>query len=407
MKVLLVNKFFFIKGGAETVYFQERDQLRAAGVEVAEFSMQHEKNLPSDYSKWFVSNVDYHGGNSGLSGKLKTARDFIHNSEACQKLNDLLLHVQPDIVHFHNIYHQLTPSLISVARRFGCKTVLTAHDYKIVCPSYTMLRNGKVCEACLDGSVFNAFRYRCQEGSAGKSLLLSLEAMWQDVTRHYHQLDAIISPSDFLRNILIRKIKDVPVEVIVNGIDDSLQAGDNSDGGYFLYIGRLSREKGVETLARAHEMMQHPIPLKIAGDGPLYQDLYSRFPGAEFLGYQQQGEALNTLIRHAKAVIVPSEYYENCSMSVLEAMSFSKPVVGGNIGGIPEQVRDGIEGRLFEPGNAKALAAILDDLATHPETVQVMGENARQRLEQKYALRVHTASLLALYRQLLSGKPHD
>ncbi|MBJ3816927.1 glycosyltransferase family 4 protein [Shimwellia pseudoproteus] len=406
MKVLLVNKFFFIKGGAETVYFQERDQLRAAGVGVAEFSMQHEKNLPSDYANWFVSNVDYHS-NSGLQGKLKAAKDFIHNSEACQKLNDLLLHVQPDIVHFHNIYHQLTPSLISVARRFGCKTVLTAHDYKIVCPSYTMLRNGKVCEACLDGSVFNAFRYRCQEGSAGKSLLLSLEALYQDVTRHYHQLDAIISPSEFLRNILIRKIKDVPVEVIVNGIDDTLQAGDNSDGGYFLYIGRLSREKGVDTLAQAHEMMQHPIPLKIAGDGPLYQDLYARFPGAEFLGYQQQGEALNNLIRHARAVIVPSEYYENCSMSVLEAMSFSKPVIGGNIGGIPEQVRDGIEGRLFEPGNAGALAAILDDMAVNPDNARVMGENARLRLEQKYALRVHIASLMALYQQLVAGKSHD
>lgn len=407
MRVLLVNKFFFIKGGAETVYFQERDQLRAAGVEVAEFSMSHPKNLPSDYARWFARNVDYHGNGSGLVGELRTARDFIHNSEACEKFNDLLLHVQPDIVHFHNIYHQLTPSLIGIARRFGCKTVLTAHDYKIVCPSYTMLRDGKVCDACLTGSVFNAFRYRCQEGEAGKSLLLSLEALWQDVTRHYHLLDAIISPSEFLRNILLRKIKDVPVEVIVNGIDDSLQAGDNSDGGYFLYIGRLSREKGVDTLARAHEMMQHPIPLKIAGDGPLYQDLYARFPGAEFLGYQQQGEALNTLIRHARAVVVPSEYYENCSMSVLEAMSFGKPVIGGDIGGIPEQIRDGIEGRLFEPGNAGALSAILDELARDPEQARVMGENARLRLEQKYALRTHTASLMALYRQLLSGKSDD
>ena len=406
MNVLLVNKFFFIKGGAETVYFQERDHLKAAGVQVMDFSMQHEKNLPSNYTKWFVSNVDYHG-NSGIGGKIKTAIDFIHNAEACRKFNDLLLSEKPDIVHFHNIYHQLTPSIIAIAKRFGCKTVLTAHDYKIVCPSYTMLRDGHVCDACLKGSVWNAFRYRCQEGSAGKSLLLSLEATWQDIARNYHKLDAIVSPSAFLREQLIRKITDVPVEVIVNGIDDTKPIGDTRDDGYFLFIGRLSREKGVATLAQAHQQMQHPLPLKIAGDGPLYQDLRTRFPQAEFLGYQQQGEGLNDLIRHARAVIVPSEYYENCSMSVLEAMSFAKPVVGGDIGGIPEQVRDGQEGRLFEPGNVSALATILDDLAQNPELARELGLRARQRLENKYALRVHMDALMALYQKLLNGLSHD
>ena len=406
MKVLLVNKFFFIKGGAETVYFQERDYLKTAGVQVMEFSMQHEKNLSSEYEKWFVSNVDYHG-NSGMISKIKTAMDFIHNSEACSKFNDLLLHEKPDIVHFHNIYHQLTPSIIAIAHRFGCKTILTAHDYKIVCPSYTMLRDGCVCEECLDGSVWNAFRHRCQEGSTGKSLLLSLEAMWQDMTRHYHQLDAIISPSEFLKEKVIRKITDVPVEVIVNGIDDTKPIGDTRDEGYFLFIGRLSREKGVATLAQAHQQMKYPLPLKIAGDGPLYQELVARFPHAEFLGYQQQGEGLNELIRHARAVIVPSEYYENCSMSVLEAMSFGKPVVGGDIGGIPEQVRHGQEGLLFEPGNVDALANILDELAQDPERARQLGQAARLRLENKYALRVHMEALMALYQKLLAGGAHD
>ena len=289
MKVLLVNKFFFIKGGAETVYFQERDMLKQAGVQVIDFSMHHDNNFPSDYADYFVSNVDYHQ-ESNLLGGLKTAVNFIHNSQACKKMLALLQKERPDIVHFHNIYHQLTPALIKVARNFGCKTVLTAHDYKIVCPSYTMLRDGHVCEACLEGSVWNAFRYRCQEGSAGKSLLLSLEATWQDIARNYHKLDAIVSPSAFLREQLIRKITDVPVEVIVNGIDDTKPIGDTRDDGYFLFIGRLSREKGVATLAQAHQQMQHPLPLKIAGDGPLYEDLRTRFPQAEFLGYQQQGE---------------------------------------------------------------------------------------------------------------------
>ncbi|MEM0672041.1 glycosyltransferase family 4 protein [Dickeya oryzae] len=403
MKVLLVNKFFYIKGGAETVYFQEYDRLKAAGVEVMTFSMQHENNFPSDYASYFVDNVDYHQ-RSGVVGAIKTAVNFIHNSQACKKLRALLHQEKPDIVHFHNIYHQLTPSLISVARESGCKTVLTAHDYKMICPSYTMLRDGNVCDACVTGSVFNAFKYRCQQGSASKSLLLSLEAGWQAIARHYQQLDAIISPSEFLRDQLLRKLPHSRIDVIVNGINDDLPLDADEDDGYFLFIGRLSREKGVATLARAHQRMKNNMPLKIVGNGPLYDELVAQFPDAEFLGYKQQGEELNRLIKRARAVVVPSEYYENCSMSVLESMAFAKPVVGGRIGGIPEQIRDKVDGILFEPGNVQVLAEVLDYLALNPQQAKEMGRNARQRLSEKYSLNKHTAALLALYQEIISKK---
>ncbi|QYM97382.1 glycosyltransferase family 4 protein [Dickeya ananatis] len=403
MKVLLVNKFFYIKGGAETVYFQEYDRLKAAGVEVMTFSMQHENNFPSDYASYFVDNVDYHQ-RSGVVGAIKTAVNFIHNSQACKKLRALLHQEKPDIVHFHNIYHQLTPSLISVARESGCKTVLTAHDYKMICPSYTMLRDGNVCDACVTGSVFNAFKYRCQQGSASKSLLLSLEAGWQAIARHYQQLDAIISPSEFLRGQLLRKLPHSRIDVIVNGINDDLPLDADEDDGYFLFIGRLSREKGVATLARAHQRMKNNMPLKIVGNGPLYDELVAQFPDAEFLGYKQQGEELNRLIKRARAVVVPSEYYENCSMSVLESMAFAKPVVGGRIGGIPEQIRDKVDGILFEPGNVQVLAEVLDYLALNPQQAKEMGRNARQRLSEKYSLNKHTAALLALYQEIISKK---
>ncbi|UPT57433.1 glycosyltransferase family 4 protein [Dickeya zeae] len=403
MKVLLVNKFFYIKGGAETVYFQEYDRLKAAGVEVMTFSMQHENNFPSDYAAYFVDNVDYHQ-RSGVVGAIKTAVNFIHNSQACKNLRALLHQEKPDIVHFHNIYHQLTPSLISVARECGCKTVLTAHDYKMICPSYTMLRDGNVCDACVTGSVFNAFKYRCQQGSASKSLLLSLEAGWQAIARHYQQLDAIISPSEFLRGQLLRKLPHLRIDVIVNGINDDLPLEADEDDGYLLFIGRLSREKGVATLARAHQQMKNNMPLKIVGNGPLYDELVAQFPDVEFLGYKQQGEELNRLIKRARAVVVPSEYYENCSMSVLESMAFAKPVVGGRIGGIPEQIRDKVDGILFEPGNVQALAEILDYLALNPQQAKEMGRNARQRLSEKYSLNKHTAALLALYQEIISKK---
>lgn len=152
--------------------------------------------------------------------------------------------------------------------------------------------------------------------------------------------------------------------------------------------------------------MQQSMPLKIVGDGPLGSDLRARFSGPEFLGYMRHGDALNALIRGARAVIVPSEYYENCSMSVLEAMAFGRPVVGGNIGGIPEQIRDGIDGYLVEPGDADALARIMDSLAANPQRAREMGINARQRLEEKYDLARHMQVLQELYQQLV-GKRNE
>ena len=173
-----------------------------------------------------------------------------------------------------------------------------------------------------------------------------------------------------------------------------MPAPGDTAGDYFLYIGRLSREKGVATLALAQQKMQQSMPLKIVGDGPLGSDLRARFSGPEFLGYMRHGDALNALIRGARAVIVPSEYYENCSMSVLEAMAFGRPVVGGNIG-------DGIDGYLVEPGDADALARIMDSLAANPQQAREMGINARQRLEEKYDLARHMQVLQELYQQLV------
>jgi glycosyltransferase involved in cell wall biosynthesis len=401
MKVLLVNKFFFMKGGAETVYFQERDMLLSEGIDIIEFSMNHEKNLESNYSDFFVNNVDYYQEQT-LKNKITTAVNFIHNSEACIKFKQLLEQEKPDLVHFHNIYHQLTPSIIKVAKQFGCKTVLTAHDTKIACPSYTMYRDGHTCEDCVHGSVFNATIHRCQEGSLIKSFLLSAEAIYQKVSGNYQQLDAIVSPSRFLGRFIQQKLPHNRVDIIVNGIDEHVSNEGISDQGYFLYLGRLSTEKGVPTLAKAHQLMKENSALKIVGDGPVFNELKETYPSAELLGFKS-GDELLTLIKQAKAVIVPSECYENCSMSVLEAMSYSKPVIASRIGGLPEQIRDGVDGYLFEAGNAQALADKLDVLAASLSASAEMGKNARQRFLSKYTLTKHKTDLLNLYNELLKG----
>ena len=400
MKILLVNKFFFLKGGAETVFFQERDLLMKAGYNIIDFSMQHDNNFPSDFSSYFVSNIDYHQTQS-VKSKLKTAMSFLQNREANTKFAELLNKEQPDIVHFHNIYHQLTPSLIRQAKEAGCKTVLTAHDTKIVCPNYTLYQHGHTCEACVHGSVLNVIKYRCQ-GSLGKSVLMGAEALYQQWRGFYQDLDVVIAPSQFLARFIREKLPNNRVDVIVNGIDDKITNAAYESGDYLLYLGRLSEEKGVRTLAKAHGLMKNLASLNIVGQGPLFDELQQDYPNVNLLGFQQ-GEALSHLLKHAKAVIVPSECYENCSMAVIEAMAYGKPIIGANIGGIPEQVRHEKEGLLFSAGDANDLAKTLDRLVTNPEQAQQWGEKARVRFEQKYSLAQHQHALITLYHTLLSN----
>jgi glycosyltransferase involved in cell wall biosynthesis len=406
MKVLFVNKFFFMKGGAETVLFQEREMVRQAGHEVIDFAMQHPANLASPQADYFPPHVDYHQHHTFLD-RLKIAACFIHNQTACTQLAALIRAERPDIVHFHNIYHQLTPALIRVASDLGCKTVLTAHDYKLACPNYSMLVNGAPFDLTrIAGSPIKLFRHQWQAGSWGQSLLLSVEAAWQRWRGHYERLDAIIAPSAFMAATLRTRLPDARIEVILNGIDVEQSRVTGSDQGYFLFLGRLMAEKGVETLARAHQQWsaaigQPAVGLKIVGDGPLFERLRTHYPNAELLGFQQ-GEALLALLRHAKAVVVPSEWYENCSMSVLEAMAYSKPVIGAQIGGIPEQIRAGEDGLLFEAGNVVALADCMAQLAADADRTAAMGRSARQRLVECYSLARHQQALIALYDRLLS-----
>ncbi len=266
-----------------------------------------------------------------------------------------------------------------------------------------MYRDGHTCEACLQGSVWNAFRYRCQEGSLFKSALLSFEASYQALVKNYHSVDVIVSPSEFLANIIRQKLPHNRIDVIVNGIDEHVDRNGVEDGRYFLYLGRLSVEKGVATLAQAYQESNQELPLKVVGDGPLYNELVGSYDNIDFLGFQS-GDALHRLIKRCSAVIVPSECYENCSMSVIEAMAYGKPVIGANIGGIPEQVREGVEGRLFESGNPTSLAKVMDSFAQDQATSEQLGMRARQRLENKYSLARHENMLMNLYQELLSEK---
>lgn len=401
MKVLQANKFFFRNGGSETVMFQERDFLLAQGHEVIDFSMDDPRNFESPYRDHFVANQDYRGPQGKLA-KLRTAAQFIHSGGAARKMYALVRETRPDIVHCHNIYHQLTPSIIGAAKRGGAKVVLTLHDYKPVCPVYNRLRQDKPCSDCLDGAFSNVLKHRCANGSLGKSALLYAEATVQKWLGNYEQVDAFIAPSRFMAEAIAHRVPESRSRLLYNGVDlDGIQPS-QTDEGYALFLGRLSPEKGVETLLKAHAAAQGKWPLHIAGTGPLEETLKLKYPQAKFLGHIS-GEQLQHTLEGAAVVVVPSECYENCPMSVLEAMAYGKPVIGSRMGGIPELVVDGATGLLFQAGDAYDLQSRLDQVMQDLTLRQRLGAQARQRVEQEFSLSRHNTCLMAIYTTLLGG----
>lgn len=398
MKLLVANKFFHLNGGSERVFFQERDFLIGKGVKVVDFSMQDPRNLESPYAGYFIRHVDYESQN-GFVGTLRAGLSFIHSREAVRQLERLVAHEKPDIAHLHNIYHQLTPSIIPVLKRHGIKVVLTLHDYKLVCPSYLALCGDEICTACDGRHFWQPLARNCQKSRA-REMLLALEAEFHKWRGSYEAVDLFLAPSQFLADLIGRRVSRDKILVLRNGIDLVEWQPGAADRGYALYFGRVAREKGIETLLAAHGGLESKLPLKIVGTGPLFESLSARFPRVEFLGYKT-GEELKTLIADAAFVVVPSEWYENCSMAVLEAMALGKPVIGSRIGGIPEQIENGRTGFLFEMGNREELSEKMQRLTACPELRAVMGLTARRKLEECYSLRRHNDQLFTIYTNLL------
>jgi glycosyltransferase involved in cell wall biosynthesis len=396
-KILFANKFFFLNGGSEVVMFDEMALMKKHGLDVIEFSMHDVRNSPSKYESYFVSQKGYRS-NSRYS-QITSALSLIHSREAVKQITRLIQDEKPDVLHCHNIYHQLTPSIINAASRLKIPVVLTLHDYKPVCPVYTQLANGQPCTKCSEGRFEALLSQRCADGSIGRSTLLWAEARFHAAAGSYQRVDKFIAPSRFMRDAVVRRFGEDKVVHIPNGIDTSLIEPSGLDKDFVLYLGRLSPEKGVETLLQAHAADNAAWRLVVAGSGPLLQDLKSRFPLAEFTGHLT-GDALKTRLREASLVVVPSEWHENSPLSILEAMAHAKPIVASRIGGIPELVRDGETGFLFNPKNTQELSSRIRVLLDNSDLRKTFGGEARRIVATQYSLARHGASLLSLYESL-------
>lgn len=402
-KLISINNYHYRRGGSDVVYLDHAALMEEQGWSNAFFSMHHPKNFDTPWSKYFIDEIEF-GHAYSLSQKLAMASKVVYSFEAQNKLKRLLQDFPADVAHLHCIYHHLSPSIIPTLRDGGVPVVMTAHDLKIACPAYKMLNNTGVCEKCKGGNLLNVVKHRCVRDSLAASAIVMVESTVHRMLNTYQgKLDKVVVPSRFFMEKFIEwgwprdKFAYIPNYVDSTRFEPGYEPGD-----YFLYFGRLAPEKGVATLMRAAKAAG--ITLKIAGTGPMEADLHALQAelqaDIEFLGYRS-GAELHTLIREALAVVLPSEWYENAPMSVLESFALGTPVIGARIGGIPEMVIDGETGWTFESRSTEELTTLLSRITAMP-TAQVAdaGRNARNHVANNFNRAGYLKATLELYASL-------
>lgn len=406
MKILSVNKFYHLFGGSDRYFFELNQLHEQAGHQVIPFAMQHPQNLDTPYEEYFVSEVNY-WNDPDYRDKIKAAGRIFYSSEANRKIRRLIEATRPDIAHIHLIYHQISPSILPVIKEYNIPIVQTLHDYKPICPTYSFVSNGQICERCRGKKFYNATLQRCNHGSMMASFLNTAEMYIHHALHWYDLPDIYITPSNFMRSKMIEfgmqadKIIHIPNFVDVN----QYQFSKNYDK-YFVYLGRLHKIKGLKTLISAMEQIKNSdIKLYLIGDGPQKTELKEvvrklDLNNVEFCGYQS-GTKLKALLENAMFNVLPSEVYENCPMSVLELMAMGKPTLGARIGGIPELIEDGIDGSLFESGNVDDLVENLNYLLARPSQCVEMGIAARNKAVRKYNPELHYQEISRIYKRLV------
>ncbi len=382
MKVLLVNKFLYPNGGSETYIFGLGEALLKRGHEVEYFGMEHKGRCVGNRVSAYTSNMDFHG--AGRLQKLTYPFKTIYSVEARKKIRLVLDDFKPDVVHLNNFNYQLTPSIIleivkwrkETKRR--CRIVYTAHDYQLVCPNH-MCHNPVTqqnCVKCLDGNFIECTRGKCIHGSRLRSVIGTAEAfIWRSLGV-YRYIDTFICCSRFMKSKLDNNPTFAKKTVAIHNFIEQIPYEEVQKENYVLYFGRYSQEKGIRTLVRAAQRMPE-VDFVFAGKGPL-ESLLESADNIKNVGFKS-GKELADLIRKARFSVYPSEWYENCPFSVMESQIYGTPVIGADIGGIPELIKPGVTGLLYRSGDADELCDAIHMLWQDDEKVKLMHEGCREQ----------------------------
>lgn len=389
MNILIANWAWYPSGGDWTYIKTVSEIYEELGHHVVPFSMKDERNLPSEYSEYFIDNINYRDLNQDRSfgSAVEVVSKSVYSSEAVGKLKALLKVVKIDLAHLNLIHHYLTPAIIKVLNEHQIPIIWTLHDYTILCPQSTFISNDKVCEQCRVGNFYRCAVNRCKKGSLLASSLAAFENYFHNFLNYYQYVDYFICPSLFSYNkyksfgFFPDKLRQI--YHTYNFESPEILGKPENENRYIVYVGRLEKIKGVHTLLQAMQF-NTDIKLKIIGDGSeelslkAFKDLHS-LDNVEFLGKLPKEEVL-LAIKKSDFLVCPSEWYEVLGLTIFEAMLMGKPVIGSDIGAIPESVIHGQTGLLFQPGNAADLSEKIQTLYNSSE-LSIMGDNAFRHIK--------------------------
>lgn len=399
MRILLVNKFHYLRGGSEKYYFELATLLKNHGHTVAFFSMKNENNITTGDKEYFVDEIDMNTGS-----KLE-ALNVIYSKKNKALMEKALEEFKPDIVHINNFQRQLSASIIDAVKEKNIPLIMTAHDLNPICPASIMLYNGEVCEDCITKGYTSCIKKKCIKNSTLKSVLGYIEKKYYDLHKMFCKVDCIISPSEFNKNQLLKgRLKYNDITVIHNFVNETEEA-EYTLGDCAFYFGRLSKEKGILNLVEAINNISG-ARLIIAGDGPERENIEAYIKEHKLedritlLGYLNQ-DGIRENIRKCRFVAVPSICFENCPYSVLEAMEIGKPIIGSRIGGIPELVKDNVNGYTYAYDSINELTDKLKILFEDDEKIMEFSDNSKRLYKENYSAEAYYNKLMKVYNKYI------
>lgn len=380
MKILFINKYLYQKGGSETYVIKLGDYLAKQGHEVQYFGMDDEKRIVGNNVGLYIKQMDFHDTKkfARFINPIKT----IYSLESRRKLQSILNDFEPDVVHLNNFNYQITPSVIleivswRTQHNKSIRIIYTAHDYNLICPNHLLYNpnNHQTCEMCLGGYFYWCTKRKCIHNSILKSIIGSFEGYYWKLRETYKYIDCIICCSSFMKSRLDTNPLFLKKTILLQNFINIKKENDYKKKNYVLYFGRLSEEKGIMTLINACIDLPN-INFVFAGTGPLSERTRG-VPNIESVGFVD-GKELERLISEALFSVCPSECYDNCPFSVMESQALGTPVLGANIGGIPELIQSGQTGDLFIPGDIGDLKKRILDLWNDRNRIEKYSYNCK------------------------------
>lgn len=401
MKILMVNKFLYPRGGSESYMLYLGEHLKKLGHEIEYFGMYDENNTVGNSIGKYTQNMDFHS--KGLARFLYPFK-IIYSREAKKKIMQVIDDFKPDIVHMNNINFQLTPSIIYGIKKKGIPLVQTVHDYQMICPNHLLYNFDKntPCEKCVKGSHINCIKNKCIHGSGVKSILGVIEAKLYSLLKTYKKVDLFVCPSNFLENKLLsaKGYYKGKTKTIHNFIDkEKFSNTDRKEDSYIVFIGRLSKEKGIEYIAKTAKLLPE-YTFVIAGSGP-DEGMLKGIDNVKLAGFVT-GNELTELMGNAKVLLLPSVCYENCPLSILEAHSMGVPVVTMNSGGMAELVKDGVTGTLVNEPTPECIASKIKETIENEDYYQTLRENCKNESDNILSVESYCDILIGEYEKLVA-----